>query len=180
MDTGSRSRLLIAMFTFLVIAAVAMAGIAIFQRATPYAPVGPERYAGWTRVATTTRYVMVINVLPAEVMFTRAAYERVHPTQGELVLDGHPTPVGASMRHTEAHIYSKKTGLPLAGKRPRITLVDHAAGGMRDVDATKMQDVVIGATDMHFGSNISIPSGHEFTITVALDGEEVSVDGNLT
>jgi hypothetical protein len=136
-------------------------------------------FAGFTKVATSEHYIVVVNVLPAEHMFTQAESARAHPTVGELVVDGHPTPRPPSSRHTEAHIYSKATGLPLTSPRPTITIVDHTSGRVRPVDATLMQDVIIGTPDLHFGSNLVIPSGHDFTITVQIGGEEVTVDGTL-
>jgi hypothetical protein len=135
--------------------------------------------AGFTRVATSEHYIVVVNVLPAEEMFTRAEYERKHPTVGELVVDGHPTPRPPSSRHAEAHIYSKTTGLPLTSPHPTITLVDHTSGRVENVDATLMEDVVIGKPDLHFGSNVVIESGHDFTLVIKIGNEEVSLDGRL-
>ena len=134
-------------------------------------------YAGITKVAMTEHYIVVVNVLPAEEMFTKEQFEKEHPTVGELVVHGHTTPTPPLSRHTEAHIYSQETGLALTDIDPRLTLIDHTSGKIQDVDATLMQDVVVGPSDLHFGSNLVIEPDHEFTIVVTIGSEEVSVDG---
>ena len=170
-------------FVALVPLAILLTAVSVYAatglRGASAAEPPVESFAGFTKVATTKHYVVVLNVLPAEEMFTRTSYEQSHPTVGELVVDGRPTPRPPSSRHTEAHIYSQATGLPVTNVRPRLTLVDHTSGSVRDVDATLMQDVVIGAPDLHFGSNVIIPSGHQFTIVVSIGAEEVSFDGLL-
>lgn len=138
-----------------------------------------ENFAGLTKVATTADYIVVVNVLPAEEMFTEQQYADQHPTVGELVVDGKPTPRPPSSRHAEAHIYSQVTGLPVSDIRPTMRLIDRQTGETKPIDATLMQDVLIGEPDLHFGSNVVIPSGHEFTIVITIGSQEVSVDGVL-
>lgn len=136
-------------------------------------------YAGLTKMAISEHYIVVVNVLPPEEMYTAAEVAKLHPTVGELVVDGRVTPALPTTRHTEAHVYAKDTGLPLSDVRPRMTLLDRVTGHVTDVDATLMQDVVLGASDRHFGSNVVIKPGHEFTIVVRVGTEEVSIDGIL-
>ena len=163
-----------------VLALVAMSAYgAAGLRASSADEASAEDYAGFTRVATTEHYTVVINVLPAEEMFTREEFEKLHPTVGELVVDGRPTPRPPSSRHTEAHIYARSTGLAQSDVRPVLTLIDHTTGRVMPIDATLMQDVLIGPADLHFGSNVVIRSGHEFSIIVSIGSEEVSVDGLL-
>jgi hypothetical protein len=42
-----------------------------------------------------------------------------------------------------------------------------------------MQDVVIGAPDVHFGNNVVVPGGHDLSVRVDVAGEEVVIDGHL-
>lgn len=164
----------------LVLVALGMSACGALRLTTVSAVNPPaEKYSGFTKVATSEHYIVVVNVLPAEEMFTPAENARLHPTVGELVIDGKPTPRSREGRHTEAHIYAKDTGLVLSNVRPQMTLIDRNTGQVRDVDATLMQDVIVGEPDLHFGSNIVIPSGHEITIVVDVGSERVSIDGKV-
>jgi len=135
--------------------------------------------AGWTRIATTQSYLVVANVLPGEHMYTKAEVASEHPIDGELCIIGLGAPVGPLIRHVEAHVYDRLTGLPLTGVTPRITLVDRGTGRPTNVPSTLMQDLNIGALDIHFGNNIAIPSNSDLRLTVTIGNEEATFDGHL-
>jgi hypothetical protein len=135
--------------------------------------------AGFTRIATTPNYVVVVNVLPAEEMFTQQHAEQHHPIEGELIVDGDGLPVGAEVRHVEAHIYHRSTGLPAVDLDPRLAVLNRTTGERTDVPATLMQDVNIGEADLHYGNNVHIPGGSAVNVTVTVGNEEVSIDGLL-
>ena len=135
--------------------------------------------AGWTRIATTQSYLVVANVLPGEEMYTKAEVASEHPIEGELCIIGLGAPVGPLIRHVEAHIYDRLTGLPLTGVTPQITLVDRGTGRPTNVPPTLMQDLGIGALDIHFGNNIAIPSNSDLRLTVTIGNEEATFDGHL-
>lgn len=140
---------------------------------------GVAAVAGWTRIATTERYVVVANVLPGERMFTKAEYAAEHPTVGELVINGTGRPVGDDVRHVEAHIYDRKTGLPLTDVTPTLVVLDRGSGKRTVVPPTLMQDVNIGALDIHFGNNVVVPGNTDLRLTVTIGDEEVTFDGHL-
>jgi hypothetical protein len=135
--------------------------------------------SGFTKLSTTEHYVVVVNVLPAERMFTKAELATEHPTEGEVVLHGSAGPVLAFSRHVEAHIYDRATGLPVTGTTPSIVLTDGETGARTTIDPTLMEDVVIGASDVHFGNNVVVHSDRDITVTVDVAGEEVVISGHL-
>jgi len=135
--------------------------------------------AGWTRLATSASYLVVVNVLPGEPMFDSNEVHMHHPTEGELALDGVANPLGKDVRHIEAHIYDRATGLPDLDVHPAIVVTNHTTGDRIEVPATLMQDVGIGAIDAHFGNNVRVTGDSDLTLTIDIGDEEVSVDGHL-
>lgn len=135
--------------------------------------------AGWTRIATTEDYIVVANVLPGERMFTSAEAKAEHPTEGELIIDGPGHPLGPDVRHVEAHIYDRTTGLPLTSVRPVIVVLNRTSGELTEVRSTLMQDVNIGAADIHFGNNVPVSGDSDLSLTVTIGDQEVTLDGHL-
>jgi hypothetical protein len=135
--------------------------------------------AGWTRIATTEKYLVVANVLPGENMFTQAENAAKHPTFGELCVIGVGAPVGPNVRHVEAHIYDRKTGLPLTDITPSIVVLDRGSGKRTIVPPTLMQDLNIGALDIHFGNNVVVAGNTDVKLTVTIGDEEVTFDGHI-
>lgn len=135
--------------------------------------------AGWTRAVATEHYLVVVNVLPGEAMFTHAEHQEQHPTEGELILSGDGEALGPVSRHVEAHIYDRATGLAFTDVVPTIELLNRTTGERIEVEPTLMQDVNIGPLDLHFGNNVPVPSNSDLEITVTVAGEEVTVDGHL-
>jgi len=137
--------------------------------------------AGFTKIGFTADHVVVINVLPGEEMYSRTQFDQHHPVVGELALEGEGTPLTSDYRHVEAHIYDRSTGLPTTSVVPRIEVANRTTGQVSIVNPVQMQDVVVGAPDVHFGDNVAIPGGSDLTVTVRLgNGEEVVVDGRLS
>ena len=135
--------------------------------------------AGWTRVAETAKYLVVANVLPGERMFTAAEYASEHPLQGELIIAGSGRPLGANVRHVEAHIYDKATGVPITDVKPTIVVINQTTGEHLEVGSTLMQDVNIGRLDIHFGNNIALAGASDLRLVITIGDEEVTIDGHL-
>jgi hypothetical protein len=135
--------------------------------------------AGFTRIATTPSYVVVVNVLPGETMYDAGAMAATHPVEGELALDGVSNPVGTGVRHVEAHVYDRTTGLPLSDLHPTIQLVNRTTGERVDVPPTLMQDIVIGHLDVHYGNNVPVTGNSDLELTVRIGDEGVIVSGRL-
>ncbi|MFZ4719725.1 MAG: hypothetical protein ACOYMR_09890 [Ilumatobacteraceae bacterium] len=137
------------------------------------------QHAGWTRDVLSPDYLVVVNVLPGEEMFTTDQQTMTHPTGGELIIEGEGRPLGSHVRHVEAHIYRRDTGKVVTDIVPRITLTNRTTGEVIDVEATLMQDVNIGQLDRHFGNNVMVMPDSDIRVTVRLGDQEVSVDGHL-
>lgn len=135
--------------------------------------------AGFTKVAFTDRWLVVVNVLPAEPMYTPDEVAHEHPTWGEMTLEGEGGPTGPGVRHVEAHLYDRATGLPVDDPVPELEVLVHATGERVPIPAVLMQDVNIGAADVHFGDNVALPGDTDLTITVTIADEEMSLDGHL-
>ena len=136
--------------------------------------------AGWTRIALTTHYLLVVNVLPSETMFTDMQMQSMSPTVGEQILDkGVGDPTGLGIRHVEAHVYDRTTGLPLSNIKPSIRVFNRTTGERVDVSPTLMQDVVVGSPDIHYGNNIPVRGNSDISLAITVGSEEVTVDGHL-
>jgi hypothetical protein len=135
--------------------------------------------AGWTRIAVTESYLIVANVLPGEEMFTAAEAAAQHPTEGELIISGSGRALGVNSRHVEAHVYDRATGVPLANLKPTIEVLNRTTGEKIEVESTLMQDVNIGALDIHYGNNVVVAGDSDLRLTVTVGDEEVTLDGRL-
>jgi hypothetical protein len=136
--------------------------------------------AGWTRIALTTHYLLVVNVLPSETMFSDDEMKSMRPTVGEAILDGGVgDPTGLGVRHVEAHVYDRTTGLPLSNIKPSIRVFNRTTGDHVEVPPTLMQDVVVGSPDIHYGNNVPVRGNSDISLEITVGKEEVTVDGHL-
>lgn len=125
-------------------------------------------------------YLVVMDLVPAEPMWTADQARTLLPSEGEIVLRGTPAPAhGAHARHLEVHVYDLRTGEPVVDVTPTLTLVDHTAGRTEAVDATLMHDLALGPRDAHFGTNLALPAGHRFTVRVELPDASTDFTGVL-
>lgn len=166
--------------TALVLAGAALALVSGLGGGTTKVTYAAAKEAGVTEVRETKHYLIVLNVVPPEHMYPPAVAARLHPTEGELNIRGAMAPITPIARHFEAHVYSLATGKPVHGQHPSITVVDHTTGSTEQVPVTIMQDVVVGARDYHYGNNANMAYGHDFTITVSLNGERAVYPVHLT
>ena len=113
-------------------------------------------------------------------MFTDMQMKSMSPTVGEAILDhGVGDPVGIGVRHVEAHVYDRSTGLPLSNIKPAIRVFNRTTGDHVDVPPTLMQDVVIGSPDIHYGNNVPVSGNSDISLAITVGSEEVTVDGHL-
>jgi hypothetical protein len=135
---------------------------------------------GLTQVVTTAQYIAVLNLVPPEQMYTSQEAQAVPPGgAGELILIGRRAPIGPLTRHTEIHIYAKATGAAVSDATVTMTLRDHVTGQTIPIEATKMQDLALGPIDVHYGNNVTIATGHEFTLTATINSDTASFTGIL-
>lgn len=148
-------------------------------RETPSTEQDVVAAAGWTRIAATEKYLVVANVLAGEEMFTAADAATEHPLEGELIVSGTGRPLGANARHIEAHIYDRKTGMPLADLKPTIVIVNRTTSQQIRVESTLMQDLNIGPSDIHYGNNVAVEGNSDLRLTITVGDQEVTFDGHL-
>jgi hypothetical protein len=134
---------------------------------------------GFTKTVVSQHYIVVVNVLPSEHMMTMGDMQMEHPTIGEQIIEGKGNPIGVGVRHVEAHVYDRATGKVLTSVVPKITLLNRTTGETVDVPPTLMQDVIVGALDLHFGNNVPVTGNSDVSVRVNVNGEEVTVDGHL-
>jgi hypothetical protein len=87
--------------------------------------------------------------------------------------------VSVGVRHVEAHIYDRQTGIPLSNVSPTIRVFNRTTGDTIDVPPTLMQDVIIGGPDIHYGNNVAVRGDSDISVQVLVKDEEVTVDGHL-
>jgi hypothetical protein len=137
--------------------------------------------AGVTRHATTASYTLTLDVGPTQAMYTAAQVKAKHVTTGEVMLgeammSGSMSAMkGETERHLELHVHSRKTGLVVTKVMPKITLTDTTAMGMAaKLDVVSMEGITAGASDFHYGNNVSLKLGDEYTVTAVVNGEKAS------
>ena len=57
--------------------------------------------------------------------------------------------------------------------------MNHTTGVRTEIPPTLMQDVRIGALDVHYGINVVVPANSDLSLSVRIGSEEVSLDGHL-
>jgi hypothetical protein len=135
--------------------------------------------AGWTRTVVTESYFLVVNVLPAEAMYSEAELAKEQPTEGELVLEGDAGPTGRDVRHVEVHVYDRQNGDALTEPQPQLSVLNRTTGERIDVTPTLMQDINIGHPDRHFGNNVFVRSNSDLSVQIQVGTERATVDGHL-
>jgi len=182
---SSATRVRVAVVAMLVGGLGVLAACSVLQ-ANAGAPTKPEesrlavsQATGFTKTVVSQHYVVVVNVLPSEHMMTMSDMQMQHPTEGELIIDGKGYPQGTEIRHVEAHVYDRATGSVVTRVVPTITLINRTTGEIVNVPPTLMQDVIIGALDLHYGNNVPVAGNSDVSVHVSVNGEEVTVDGHL-
>ena len=121
--------------------------------------------------ATTARYLFALDAGPTETMYSPSDAASKHPSSGEVMLGGAMSNAAgppASARHLEVHICSKDGGQVVQNASPTITLTDTTANGApQSVPVAVMQGVGQGASDLHYGNNVSLPAGHSYLVIVS-------------
>lgn len=172
--------------------------------------------SGITQRVLTTHYLMVLDIVPPQQMYTRSQVASLTPAQkasGEVMISGTMVPYpGMSMsgmkgmggmgsttttaksmgamkgmgstaataptsyyRHLEVHVCSRSTGKVVTGGHPSITLVDDTAHGMTSVvPVAVMEGIEAGVADYHYGNNVIMPPGRNFTVNVVFGTDRAS------
>ena len=141
--------------------------------------------AAITENAKTARYSLTLTVGPSETMYTQAEVKATHPVTGEVMIGGSMSMAGSMTamkseveRHLELHVAARSSGAVVTDVMPKITLTDHSSMAMAmaatKVDAVAMQSVTKGASDRHYGNNVSLTLGDVYKVAVVVNGEKAS------
>lgn len=128
--------------------------------------------------ASTSSYVVTLDVGPVEQMYSAQQAASSHPAGGEIMLRGDMDMMasGPDAKHLEAHICSRSTGAVVSDANPTILLRDTTAGSpAKTVPVAVMQGVSDSSSDLHYGNNVVLTPGHSFQVTVRLNGESATL-----
>jgi hypothetical protein len=132
------------------------------------------------QVLKSKSYVFALSIGPVEKMYTRVEVKSKHPSSGEVMLSGTMSggmagmdmPMGGQ-KHLEVHICTP-SGAVVMHAHPTIVVDDPKANPpVTKVPIAVMEGIGEGASDLHYGNNVSLTAGHAVTVTVTLAGEKV-------
>jgi hypothetical protein len=151
--------------------------------------------ASGAQTAATADYYMVFNVGMPEKMYSNSQMNSMHPTSGELMLAG--TMMGAtatatksadsgsmpgmgetaqptaSSRHVEVQICDKQSGKVMTTAMPTIAMGAMGAS-LASMPVSRMQGVDKEASDIHYGNNLPMTPGTQYTVKVTINGQSTT------
>jgi len=153
------------------------------------ASLGPIAAASGTRgdqatveqALLTPHYRIVLQIGPAEAMYTVAEAHLHHPSSGEIMLGGsmdegmsgvghaHAKATASDRRHVELHVFSRPTGKVVMEAHVTISIAG-ADNKWNSVPIARMYGIVAGPDDMHYGNNWSLPPGG-YRVRASVNGE---------
>jgi len=131
--------------------------------------------------ALTPHYRMVLQIGPAEAMYTATEARVHHPSSGEIMVGGRIADgmggmehehAGAAMpdrRHVELHVFSRTTGRVVAEAHVTIAIAG-ADNKWNSLSIARMYGIETGPDDMHYGNNASLPPG-PYRVRASVNGE---------
>jgi len=177
--TQGRARLRVLVPVLVLVAFVAIGAYLIFGQTK-----APSEITYVSLIEHTTSYTVVLNVVSPQNMYTPQQVKQENPTDGEVMFAGTmvmpPGMAGMSMsnmsypagwRHMEVHIYDRTTNRVIGNASPTISVTNDQTGQKTNVPIVAMQSVVVGASDLHYGNNVYLPSGDSYTATVQVGSE---------
>jgi hypothetical protein len=159
-----------------LVALVGLVALAAVGGSAEAAPAASTCSSG--TVVKTASYVFALSIGPVETMYTPAQVRAQHPRSGEVMLEGQMTTGMAGMtmpatgqKHLEVHICTRG-GAVVKGVSPRIFVSDSASKQVAvAVPVAVMEGVNEGASDLHYGNNVTLAPGHRITVRVSVNGE---------
>jgi hypothetical protein len=111
-------------------------------------------------------------------MYTPAQVKSMHPKMGEVMVGGSMgggMSMGKGTRHVEVHIHSRANGRVVTNVSPTMRIRDKTAMAGMDmavkVPVMAMQGIGQGVSDLHYGNNVPLKTGHTYVITVTVNKE---------
>ena len=139
-------------------------------------------------VKTADGYRYVLRVGTTERMYSQADADRLQPTSGELMTgsDGmdmsgstqmsSDMPMAKAMEggnHLEVGICRTQDNSVVSNPHPTI-MIQASDGTDKKIDAVAMTGVDGNPADLHFGNNVQLTPGKGYTVTVGMNGTEVT------
>jgi hypothetical protein len=137
-------------------------------------PIGTASAPDVDQTATTATYTLHLLIGPMATMLTMDQAKSA--TSGEVMVSGDMAMGTSGMtlnHHLEVHVADTATGKVVTDQPVTIKVVDDATKATDDVPIAVMYDVVIGASDTHFGNNVALMPGSD-TINVTVGGENAT------
>lgn len=130
-----------------------------------------------SRTVATRSHVFILSLGPEETMYSPRQVRRTHPKQGEMMLAGRmqgsamngmkagsAMPDMTAMKHLEVHICSRNGRKVVTGPSPSIVMT--SGRSTHAVPVAVMEGIGEGVSDLHFGNNVRIQSGHAYAVKV--------------
>lgn len=136
----------------------------------------------------TNDYYMVMNTGPSEQMYSQGQVQSMHPKSGEVMVAGTMMSPSASAnsnsssmpgmdgssepgtRHVEVAICERKTGKVLTGATPSMQF-GAMSNMMQSMPVAEMYGVDAGPSETHYGNNMPMTAGADYTVTCTLNGQ---------
>jgi hypothetical protein len=139
--------------------------------------VGCQPQAG-KQIALTRSYRYALRLGAPENMYMPYQVRANHPKHGEAMLrgtmSGSPSLLtGGPIRHLEVQICTRRTSAVVTHAKPRISVVDETTGRTRKLPVAVMEDISVGAADLHYGNNIAMSPKHRYLVSVTWGGQPV-------
>jgi hypothetical protein len=141
------------------------------------------------REALTPHYRVVLQIGPAEAMYTPAEARLRHPDAGEIMLGGRLSteigglghePAGGPIpdeRHLELHVLSRATGKVVAEAHVTIAIAGPDKR-WNSVPVARMYGIEAGPDDLHYGNNMRLPPG-AYSVRASVNGERAGFSVTL-
>ncbi|HTS94151.1 MAG TPA: hypothetical protein VMG55_19220 [Stellaceae bacterium] len=146
-------------------------------------------HASGEREALTPHYRIVLQIGPAEAMYTPTEARLRHPDVGEIMLGGRLSaeigglghePAGGPVpdeRHLELHVVSRATGKVVAEAHVTIAIAGPDKR-WNSVPVARMYGIEAGPDDLHYGNNVRLPPG-AYSVRASVNGERAGFSVTL-
>lgn len=165
----------------LAVAACALGLIAVASACgssgtAPRAPVVGCRAETGKRIVLTRSFRFTLLLGKPESMYMPYQVKANHLKHGEGMLRGKMSGpemmTGGPIRHLEVQICTRRGSQVVTNANPKIVVRDLKTRKSRRLPVAVMQDIAVGARDLHYGNNIAMPAKHHYLVTVTWKDEQ--------
>jgi hypothetical protein len=171
-----------------VIAAGALAACGSSSSTTPTTgsaslAVGCRAVNAADQAVKTRTYVFLLHVGNPEkmLMISPQQAKSRHIISGELMVGGSMAGMSAdtmkshmATHHLEVHICDRASGKVVGSAMPSITVAPSSGGPPEHLSVAVMEGIQAGIADLHYGNNVTLRPGANYTITVRLGADRAA------